>query len=198
MIEYIKKLNLSELDRTKAIILVKNIKHGGKYLEQLLNTCFLIIPNFNDKYYDKFKENKTYQILLKYDNYKRSIAFKVMLDKISSEEDSITINKLDKIFKSLCNHKAISMGVSIDKYKIYADTISNIDIEAIEWVESILTSNSILKLDEKEYEMIAEYIKIVASRNKKGEVTFDDNGNWDLLKADYHQIKAYKKIFKKR
>jgi hypothetical protein len=114
------------------------------------------------------------------------------------KDSDITPSALNKLLISLCNYKIINMKVSIDKYKLYADTIASINVNAIEWANYILTSDSVLKLSNKEYKKIIDKIKIVTANNKDGVNTFDDNGYWDIRKSDNEQIKAYRKVLNKK
>jgi hypothetical protein len=198
MIDKIKQLQISDLDKDNAISMIQNNEYGSEYLEDVLNICFLISPIFYNVSNKKYKENKVYQELIQHDNYKRSIAFKIILDKVMMKDSDITPSALNKLLISLCNYKIINMKVSIDKYKLYADTIASINVNAIEWANYILTSDSVLKLSNKEYKKIIDKIKIVTANNKDGVNTFDDNGYWDIRKSDNEQIKAYRKVLNKK
>lgn len=196
MIKQIKYLSLSTEDKIKVINIINNQEFGSIHLEKILNTCFLFLPEIHEKFSKQTKNSSIYKCLLEHDNAKRSIALKTMLDTILNTENRISNEELDMIFQNLCNHKIVNMKISISKYKIYIDTILSIDSKGVEWVKEILTSDSILKLDDNEYQNIADEIGIIALKKKKG--SFDDDGNWDLLNANYHQISAYKKILRKK
>jgi hypothetical protein len=49
MIDKIKKLEISVLDKIKAMNIIKDHEYGYEYLEDLLCICFLIIPSFYDR-----------------------------------------------------------------------------------------------------------------------------------------------------
>jgi hypothetical protein len=198
MIDVIKQLEISDIDKNKANYLINNNEYGSEYLEDLLSTCFLILPSLYNKLSEKHGENKAYQKLIKHDNSKRSIAFKIILDKITLEDSDITPQILNRLLTSLCNYKMVTLKISIGKYKMYANTLANVNTNAIFWVEYILTSSSILNLSDREYEKIINEIKIITSNSKNGENTFDENGDWDIRKADYEQVKAYKKVLAKK
>jgi hypothetical protein len=58
MIDQIKKLEISDLDKIKAIYIIRENEYGYEYLEDLLSICFLIIPSFYNKLNEKYKESK--------------------------------------------------------------------------------------------------------------------------------------------
>ena len=195
MVKQIECLSLSNEDKIKAINIIKNQDYGSIHLEKLLKTCFLFLPGFHEKFNKKTKKSSIYKSLLEHDVGKRSIAFKTMLDKILYPVNDEFEEELDVLFKNLCDHKIIDVKVSILKYKIYIDTISNIDSRGVEWAKKILTNNYILKLDDEEYQNIANEIRVVAYKKKKS--SFDDDGNLNLFKTNCSQFLSYKKIMHK-
>jgi hypothetical protein len=192
----IMKLDLSNKDKIKALKLIKNVSNECTFLLRLLDKVFILIPNIHDKFNEKQKSRENYKLLANCDNLKRSIAFKIILDKLS-DDINVNIFEIENIFNALCNEKMISMRISIKKYEIYAYSIAVTDCTSIEYAKLILTSDSILEYDEENYELVKDEVMTVISKNKMSKSSFNEVGQWDLMKADHEQILAYKSIMDK-